>query len=178
MLGRYPYLDGFKISSSQDRDSVLGIIDRLSLENLMNRKIDQLSGGELQKVLFAQVLAQNPELLLLDEPTTHLDIGHQVEVMEMLKSLNSLGLTIISVLHDLNLASEYCSRLILLNEGKVVRDVLIGKESSNFRSNYIRFFEKPEIYLASSGLGSGRFRNDFMKTERTQGQGDFQYKQG
>lgn len=120
-LGRFPYQKWGELSSS-DQEVIQRVIHLLQLENLKNKYLFEISGGELQKILIAQTLVQEPELLLLDEPTSHLDIGHQIEIMDLLKRLNREGLTIIAVLHDLNLASEYCDRLILLNEGKVVKD--------------------------------------------------------
>lgn len=83
------------------------------------RSLGTLSSGERQLVVIARTLAQEPRLLLLDEPTSHLDIAHQVKILDLLKRLNKNGLTVIIVLHDLNLASEYCSRLILLHNGSV-----------------------------------------------------------
>ena len=80
--------------------------------------MSEISGGERQLASIAHALTQEPILLLLDEPTAHLDITHQVQILELIKRLNrELGLTVLMVLHDLNLASEYCSRLVLLNRG-------------------------------------------------------------
>ncbi|MBU3933980.1 MAG: ABC transporter ATP-binding protein, partial [Candidatus Omnitrophica bacterium] len=80
----------------------------------------EISGGERQLVVIARALTQEPRLLLLDEPTAHLDITHQVGVLDLIKKLNrEFGLTVIMVLHDLNLASEYCHRLLLINEGRI-----------------------------------------------------------
>ena len=91
--------------------------------HLKDKKIDELSSGERQRVVIAKALAQEPILLYLDEPTSHLDIGHQIQVLDLLKKLNrQTNLTIVMVLHDLNLASEYCNRIVLLNEGKVFKE--------------------------------------------------------
>ena len=90
------------------------------IASLSKRNVNELSGGERQRAIIARALAQEPELLLLDEPTTHLDIGHQVEILDLVKGLNRKNnLTVIVVLHDLNLASLYCDRLLLLKEGKI-----------------------------------------------------------
>ena len=124
LLGRFPYLDKFSPFSEKDGVVTDKIINMLSLDKIRKKKINETSGGELQKVLIAQAFVQEPELLLLDEPTSHLDIGSQIEIMDILENFNKDGLTVISVLHDLNLASEYCSRLILLNEGEIVKDGL------------------------------------------------------
>ena len=80
----------------------------------------ELSGGERQLVLIARALAQEPDLILLDEPTTFLDITHQVKVMDLIRRLNrDNGLSVVMVLHDLNLAGEYCSRLFLMKDGRI-----------------------------------------------------------
>ncbi|MDP8233988.1 MAG: ABC transporter ATP-binding protein [Candidatus Saelkia tenebricola] len=121
-LGRFPYSERFRCFSKKDETVVCKSIEMLSLQKIRNRKINELSGGELQKVLVAQAFVQEPELLLLDEPTSHLDIGGQVEIMNTLRDFNENGLTVISVLHDLNLASEYCNRLILLNNGELIKN--------------------------------------------------------
>lgn len=122
-MGRIPHLKRLQLESKRDMDIVeksLGMTDALQLKE---KKINELSSGERQRVVIAKALAQEPVLLYLDEPTSHLDIGHQIQVLDLLKRLNrSGGLTIVMVLHDLNLASEYCNRIVLLNEGKVFKD--------------------------------------------------------
>ncbi len=95
---------------------MVGIIE------LEERRFDELSGGERQKVILAMALAQQPKLLLLDEPIVHLDITHQVEILELVRRLNvEQGLTVIAAMHDLNLAALYFDRLILLKEGRISR---------------------------------------------------------
>jgi iron complex transport system ATP-binding protein len=84
--------------------------------------VNQLSGGERQRVVIARALAQEPQILLLDEPTAHLDVKHQIEVMELVRRLNrERGLAVLVVSHDLNLAAQYCSRLVLFKEGRVYK---------------------------------------------------------
>ena len=98
-------------------NEALEITDTLAVRS---RKVNELSGGEKQRVYLAQALAQAPKLLLLDEPTAHLDIGHQIEVMDLIQKLNKeRNITVLAVLHDLNIASEYCSKLALLDEGRI-----------------------------------------------------------
>jgi iron complex transport system ATP-binding protein len=87
---------------------------------LAERQIDELSGGELQNVIIAKALAQEPKVLLMDEPTSHLDIKNQIEILELMKRLTDDRLIVIAVFHDLNMASRYCEELILLKEGKIV----------------------------------------------------------
>ncbi|MDD5614527.1 MAG: ABC transporter ATP-binding protein, partial [Candidatus Omnitrophica bacterium] len=95
MMGRFPYLEGLGKYCREDIESALKLMEKLGLVAIKHKRINEISGGELQKVLFAQVLAQGSEIVLLDEPTAHLDIGHQVEIMGMLSGLNRDGLTVI-----------------------------------------------------------------------------------
>ncbi len=123
MLGRTPFLKVFTEGNKTDRKIVVDALESVGITRLGNRVFSELSGGEQQKVILAMALAQQPKLLLLDEPTSHLDIAHQIEILELVKSLNlERGLTIISAMHDLNLAALYFDRLILLKEGKILVD--------------------------------------------------------
>lgn len=123
LMGRIPHLGRLQLETKKDfaiADNALSVTDTLYLKE---KKIDQLSAGERQRVILAKALAQEPIALFLDEPTSHLDIGHQIQILDLLRKLNrTQNLTIVIVLHDLNLASEYCSRLILLNEGAIAKD--------------------------------------------------------
>ena len=119
MLGRSPFIKALAGETAIDRKAVETAIKMAGAGELARRRFDELSGGERQKVILAMTLAQQPKLLLLDEPTAHLDISHQVETLELVKRLNlEQGLTIIAAMHDLNLASLFFDRLILLKEGK------------------------------------------------------------
>lgn len=123
-MGRYPYQNWLGEDMDADADVRLGnIIRRLDLEELADRPIDHLSGGQRQRVALAKVMAQEPRLLLLDEPTTYLDIGYQVQLMDYIREWQrEMQLTVIAVLHDLNLASQYCDRLIVLHGGVIAAD--------------------------------------------------------
>ncbi len=128
MLGRTPFMTPFRDWSSRDRTAIAGTIEAVRIEHLGGRCFSELSGGERQKVVLAMALAQEPELLLLDEPTAHLDISHQVEILELLAEMNQKkGLTIIAAMHDLNLASAYFRRLILMKSGAIVADGTPGQ---------------------------------------------------
>jgi len=123
MLGRIPFLKAFAEEREIDKQTVADALELVGISELRGRRFDELSGGERQKVILAMALAQQPELMLLDEPTTHLDIAHQVEILELVRSLNrERGLTVIAAMHDLNLASLYFDRLVLLKEGRVCAD--------------------------------------------------------
>ena len=123
MLGRIPFLKAFAEESKVDRQFVANTMDLVGISELKERRFDELSGGERQKVILAMALAQQPRLLLLDEPIVHLDIAHQVEILELVKGFNvEQGLTVIGAMHDLNLAALYFDRLILLKEGRIWAD--------------------------------------------------------
>ncbi len=123
MLGRTPFLKAFVEEGEVDKRFVATALELVGISELAQRRFDELSGGERQKVILAMALAQQPRLLLLDEPTVHLDITHQVEILELVRRLNvEQGLTVIAAMHDLNLASLYFDRLILLKEGRVSAD--------------------------------------------------------
>lgn len=123
LLGRTPYLRRFQLlESKHDLRVVREVMEETDTLGLEERNLEDLSGGERQRTIIAQALAQEPEILLLDEPTSHLDIGHQVEILDLVRKLNrERKMTVIMVLHDLNLASEYCDQLILLNEGSMFK---------------------------------------------------------
>ena len=118
MLGRRPYMKwGF---TEKDHQIVHSAMDRLNLESLRGRFLNQRSGGERQKGMLARALAQQPKLLLLDEPTSSLDIHNQYQVLEIVRELcHQDGLTAVVVIHDLNLALRFCDRFLLLRQGQV-----------------------------------------------------------
>lgn len=120
LLGRVPHWDRFQLLETEtDVEIAERAMVLTGISHLRGREMGKLSGGERQLANLARALAQGPDLLLLDEPTAHLDIGHQVQIMHLLKKLNKEAITIVAVLHDLNLASLYCERLVLLNKGRL-----------------------------------------------------------
>ncbi len=120
LLGRYPYLEGLWWERKRDEEIALEAMEKLNVLNFGNRKLGELSSGEKQRVLIAKALAQEAKVLLIDEPVAHLDLGYQMEIMEMLKSLARDGVTIIVAMHELNLAVKYCDKLIVLDKGRIV----------------------------------------------------------
>ena len=119
LLGRTPYLNRFAFEGPDDFDAAQWAIEELKIEKLKDRQITELSGGEFQRVAIARALAQEPRILLLDEPTSHLDIRFQVKISKLLRKLRSHR-SIIATFHDLNLASRFCSRLVLMKNGEFV----------------------------------------------------------
>ncbi len=123
LMGRIPHLKRLQLETKEDYLIAERSMTMTDTSDLKEKRIDELSSGERQRVIIARALAQEPLLLFLDEPTSHLDIGHQIQILDLLKRLNRQNnLTIVMVLHDLNLASEYCNRLVLLNEGRIFKE--------------------------------------------------------
>jgi iron complex transport system ATP-binding protein len=120
--GRGPHVSRLAGLRQDDLVAIEDALRRTGTATLADRPIEALSGGERQRVLIARALAQAPRILLLDEPTVHLDIAHQVEVMALLRALAAEGLTVVAALHDLNLAATYCDRIALLAAGRLVAE--------------------------------------------------------
>jgi len=136
MMGRTPHVRPIVGAGPRDRQVVAKKMELTATLNLAERPFNELSGGEKQRVIIAMALAQEPDILLLDEPTVHLDINHQVEVLELIKRLNRRqGLTVLATMHDLNLAALYFDRLVMLNGGRVVAN---GSPAEVLREERIR----------------------------------------
>ncbi|MBE1489326.1 ABC transporter ATP-binding protein [Plantactinospora soyae] len=121
--GRYPHQGWFRRWTDRDHDAVTRALDATGTADLIDRPIRDLSGGQRQRVWVAMALAQETDLLLLDEPTTYLDINHQVELLRLLRKLNAeSGKTIVVVLHDLNLACRFCDHVIAMSDGAIVAE--------------------------------------------------------
>lgn len=119
--GRYPHQGWFRRWTSDDEQAVAEALAATDTAGLADRSVDELSGGQRQRVWIAMALAQQTDLLLLDEPTTFLDVAHQVEVLDLLTDLNAArGTTVVLVLHELNLAARYADHLVALRRGEVV----------------------------------------------------------
>lgn len=122
-MGRFPYQSWFGSEAEDSGPYIDSIMERLQLTELEERPIDRLSGGQRQRVALAKLMAQSPSIVLLDEPTTYLDIRYQVQFMDVVRDWQQdCGLTVVSVLHDLNLAALYCDRLVVVHEGRIAAD--------------------------------------------------------
>lgn len=136
-MGRYPHQNWFGDEKRDPAELIDGIMSKLELHSLSDRRLEDLSGGERQRTALGKTMAQEPKLLLLDEPTTFLDIGHQQMLVERIRDWRrEADMTVIAVLHDLNLASLFCDRLLLLGGGRqyavgtpadILRKELIGE---------------------------------------------------
>lgn len=121
-MGRFPYQDWLGRETIDVDQLVTRVLKKMSLIPLENRQLNQLSGGEKQRVALAKIMVQEPSLVMLDEPTTYLDIGHQIHLMDQIQAWQQeTNLTVVSVLHDLNLAALYCEKLLLLHNGRIVK---------------------------------------------------------
>lgn len=123
LMGRIPHLKRLQLEGKEDILAAKNALKMTGMQDLKDKLMDELSSGERQLAIIARALTQEPVLLFLDEPTSHLDIGHQIQILDLLKKLNRRkNLTIVTVLHDLNLAGAYCNRIVLLDSGRVFKD--------------------------------------------------------
>ena len=122
LMGRYPHLGRFQIEGKEDDRIARDAMRLTETEQFADRTLDTLSGGERQRVFVSRALAQQPRVLLLDEPTSNLDVLHQLKVFDLVRRLVDDGLTAIAAIHDLNMAARYCDRLVLLTGGRVLAE--------------------------------------------------------
>ncbi|UZE96467.1 heme ABC transporter ATP-binding protein [Alkalimarinus alittae] len=118
-MGRNPHLGAFQPEANRDRKLIHLAMEKTDLLRMADRSVNQLSGGERQRVFIARAIAQEAPILLMDEPTASLDLCHQLEVLSLIKTLTKDGHLAVSAIHDVELASRFCDRLILINDGKV-----------------------------------------------------------
>ena len=128
LMGRTPHLSRLSFEGKRDLEIAARAMDMTGTGSLASRYVGSLSGGERQRVLIARALAQQPRIMLLDEPTAFLDIRHQIDIFDLIRSLcETEGLTIAAVTHDINLASIYSDRIVLLDAGRVYKEGLPGE---------------------------------------------------
>jgi len=122
LMGRSPYLGHLMFESEKDLEIAKKAMEWTNILPFSERPMDELSGGERKRVFIARALAQEPEVILLDEPTANLDIHHQIDFLDLILTLNrERGLTMVMASHDMNIASEFCDRLILLQDGRIYK---------------------------------------------------------
>jgi len=151
-LGRNPYAHGWRSETAIDGEIVQSALARADLEGFEARYVGSLSAGEVQRARIARALAQAPDIMLLDEPTAHLDLGHEFAAFAMLAELVAeLSLTVISVTHNINMASRFCGRAVLLAGGRLVAD---GVPAEVLTPHHLaRAFAWPVETIAAPGLG-------------------------
>jgi len=150
-LGRIPHQNALQlVENKKDAQVIEQAMAMTGIENLRKRPLRYLSAGERQMAVIAKALAQEPKLLLLDEPVVHLDISHQAYILNLIKRLHKTsGLTVIIVLHELNLASEYCDKLVLLNAGRMYKR---GAPAEVFQQRIINDLYKTKVQIAENPL--------------------------
>ncbi|MCR3921467.1 MAG: heme ABC transporter ATP-binding protein [Firmicutes bacterium] len=172
LMGRAPYLGRFQAESLEDYEIVRQALEVTGCIHLRKRSITELSGGERQRVTIARALAQQPEVLLLDEPTSHLDIGYQQEILDLVKRLSTVeGLTVVAVLHDLNLAAYYCNELVLVHHGKIracgpATEVLTADNIETVYGTRVLITPHPVFGTPQVSLLSGRGNGPAPKDEQ------------
>ncbi|KAA0003645.1 MAG: ABC transporter ATP-binding protein [Thermoplasmata archaeon] len=145
LMGRTPYIDKLKGESSKDLEITEEVMKITNIKHLAARQINEISGGEKQRVIIARALAQEAKILLLDEPTLHLDINHQIEILELIVNIaKKKNLIVIMVSHDLSLASRYCDKLLLLHKGSIYS---IGTAAEVLTTENIKNVYGIDIYL-------------------------------
>lgn len=149
LFGRTPHGGGFGFEGPDDLAAARRALARTNTAGLARRRVTELSGGERQRVILARALAQEPEILLLDEPAAFLDIRHEVEMYDLLRDLQRGDMTVASVLHDLNIAALYCDRLVLLHEGRIVQ---IGTPTEVMTYATLTAVYGTEVYVALNDI--------------------------
>ena len=150
-MGRFPHLNRLERMSDQDWTMVDEAMERTSVLHFRHRSISQLSSGEKQRVLIARAIAQQPSVLMLDEPNAHLDINHQIAIFNLLRTLNRQHqMTVIVVLHDLSAAATFCETMVLLHRGQIVRT---GTPAEVITAELIQQTYGAEVAVFPSPLG-------------------------
>jgi iron complex transport system ATP-binding protein len=151
-MGRTPYARAFAPRSSEDRRALAKALSATEIESIAGRRFSELSGGEQQRVVLAMALAQDTPFLLLDEPTVHLDLHHQHDLLELLRRLcGERDLGILAVMHDLNLASLYFDRLAVLHRGRMVAEGVPGEVM--VKPEVLRVFRAPLVVVSHPQMG-------------------------
>ena len=175
LMGRNPHLGLLRYESERDIEITYQAMERTNTLGFAERRIGELSGGEIQRIVIARVLAQEPETVLLDEPTANLDINHQLEILDLIKSLcTGNHLTVVITLHDLNLAAQYCDRLVLLKNGVLhargtPQEVITTENIREVYGTDDCVYTHPVNGLPTVLLKAGGSRNGFVKHNESGG---------
>ncbi|KUO68659.1 MAG: hypothetical protein APF77_14740 [Clostridia bacterium BRH_c25] len=152
LMGRYPYVNKLRGETGEDMEIAEKAMEYTNTTHLKDRSFMELSGGERQRVILAQALAQEPDILILDEPVSHLDLQHQVEILNLIKKMCvDRKLTAITVLHDLNMASAYSDYIVMMKEGKIMRQ---GTPFETLTTSNIKEIFSTDVYVSVSPVGS------------------------
>ncbi|MDD4504579.1 MAG: heme ABC transporter ATP-binding protein, partial [Clostridiaceae bacterium] len=152
LMGRYPYVNKLKGETREDLEIAEKAMEYTNTTHLRDRSFMELSGGERQRVILAQALAQDTDILILDEPVSHLDLQHQVEILNLIKKMCvDRKLTAITVLHDLNLASAYSDYIVMIKEGEVKRQ---GTPFETLTTSNIKEIFDTDVYVSVSPVGN------------------------
>ena len=145
MLGRYPYLKNLWWESNEDESEVIDAMKKFGVHHLQNRQINMLSSGELQRVLIAKAYVQKPRLMLVDEPTSHLDMKYKLNVMEYLRAMVRKDMTVLVAEHDISLMARYCDLCIIMKKGELVA---IGNPKEVITEELVR-----DVYEVEASVG-------------------------
>jgi len=152
LLGRTPYVPFFGTEGPGDREAVARAMTVLDLDGLRDRPVSDLSGGEQQRVVLARALAQEPAVLLLDEPTTALDVGHRQQALELIADVRrERGLTVVAAMHDLTLAGQFAERIVLMAQGSIAADGS-AREVLTTENLQLHFDAHVEVVAAGGGV--------------------------
>ncbi|EKO1911220.1 ABC transporter ATP-binding protein [Clostridium botulinum] len=150
-FGRNPHKAWFESLNKEDEEIIDWALENTNLKHMENKKITSVSGGERQRAWLAMALAQKPKVLLLDEPTTYLDINNQIEILELVRQLNkNLKLTVVMVLHDLNQAAKYSNRVLVLKNGEIQA---LGKPEEILNKKLIRDVYSVDMNILKNQFG-------------------------
>ena len=148
LMGRYPHLKRFQNESASDREIALDALRQTDTLHLKDKSLHTISGGERQRVMIAKALAQEPELLVLDEPISNLDIKYQVEILKLCQKLNQTkGITIFMTLHDINLASRFADEVVMMKNGKISQ---VGNPVDVITEDNIKFVYDVDVKVQKS----------------------------
>ena len=147
LAGRYPYMSWWQSETDRDREIAMECMEYTGTAELADRPVSEVSGGQKQRILLAKVLAQQTPILFLDEPTTGLDMVYQEEIFRFAQELSKMGKTVLMVVHELNLASKYCDRILLLGKGRLLAD---GKPQEVFTEQLLSYAYEADVEVAQN----------------------------